>query len=167
MSIKEYQHSLSKQLNNATQTSPSATVLGIALGEDRCLVHMHEVSEVIQTPKITPVSLTQPWFIGMMNVRGNLYSITDLGVFLGGPPTPFNSRSRILLASTSYKINSGFLVNSMLGIRNLSDFQQIENSKNAKNNDTYRYYMDKEQRQWREISLHQIISNDKFLQIAQ
>ena len=167
MSIKEYQHTLSRQLSNAAETSPSATVLGIALGEDRCLVHMHEVNEVIQTPKITPVSLTQPWFIGMMNVRGNLYSITDLGVFLGGPPTPFNSRSRILLASTSYKINSGFLVNSMLGIRSLSDFQQIENSKNTNNNDPYRYYKDKEQRHWREISLHKIISNEQFLQIAQ
>jgi len=167
MSIKEYQHSLSKQLNNATQTSTSATVLGIVLGEDRCLVHMHEVSEVIQTPKITPVSLTQPWFIGMMNVRGNLYSITDLGVFLGGSPTPFNLRSRILLVATTYKMNSGFLVNSMLGIRNLSDFKPIDNPENAKDNDTYRYYMDKEQRQWREISLHKIIRNEKFLQIAQ
>lgn len=167
MSIKEYQHSLSKQLDNAVQTSPSATVLGIVLGEDRCLVHMNEVSEVIQTPKITPVSLTQPWFIGMMNVRGNLYSITDLGVFLGGSPTPFNLRSRILLVATTNKINSGFLVNSMLGIRNLSDFKPIENSKNANDNDAYRYYMDKEQRQWREISLYKIIRNEKFLQIAQ
>lgn len=165
MSIKEYQHSLSKQLDNAAQTSPSATVLGIVLGEDRCLVHMNEVNEVIQTPKITPVSLTQPWFIGMMNVRGNLYSITDLGVFLGGSPTPFNLRSRILLVATTNKMNSGFLVNSMLGIRNLSDFKPIENSKNA--NDAYRYYMDKEQRQWREISLYKIIRNEKFLQIAQ
>ncbi len=166
MSIKEYQQSLSKQLKNANQTAPSATVLGIALGEDRCLVHMHEVSEVIQTPKITPVSLTQPWFIGMTNVRGNLYGITDLGVFLGGSPTPFNSKSRILLVSTHYKMNSGFLVNSMLGIRNLSEFKQIESTKNAKDADVSRYYMDKEERQWRELSLHKIICNEKFLQIA-
>jgi twitching motility protein PilI len=167
MSIKEYQRSLSEQLNNANQTTSAATVLGIALGEDRCLIHMHEVSEVIQTPKITPVSLTQPWFIGMTNVRGNLYGITDLGVFLGGSPTPFNFKSRILLVSTNYKINSGFLVNSMLGIRDLSDFKRTENTQEAQDTDTSRYYMDKEQRQWRELSLHELIHNEKFFQIAQ
>ena len=63
-------------------------------------------------------------------------------------------------------MNSGFLVSSMLGIRNLSEFKQIESSKNAKDADVSRYYMDKEERQWHELNLHKIICNEKFLQIA-
>jgi twitching motility protein PilI len=27
--------------------------------------------------------LTQPWFLGLANIRGNLYSVVDLAGFLG------------------------------------------------------------------------------------
>ncbi len=167
MSIKEYQQTLTKQLNSASETASSATVLGIALGEERCLVHMKEVNEVIQTPKITLVSLTQPWFIGVANVRGNLYGITDLGVYLGGSPVPFNLKSRILLVAANYRINSGFLVSSMLGIRSLSDFELAESTDAAPCMGISGYYKDKEGRRWRELNLRELIHNEKFLQIAQ
>ena len=166
MRTKEYQRPLSQQLNTSNQTKLSTTVLGIALGDDRCLVHMHEVSEVIQTPKITPVPLTKLWFMGMANVRGNLYGITDLSVFLGSPPTPFNAKSRILLVSKNYKISTGFLVNSMLGIRDLSDFQRIDNGKTPDTIAT-KQYLDHTGRQWRELNLHKLIQNDEFLLISQ
>ena len=166
MSIKEYQHSLAEQIKNAHETESSATVLGVAIGDSRYLVQMIEVSEVIQVPKITPVALTQPWFLGMANVRGKLYGITDLGLYLGGESVTFTAKSRILLVSSDYKINSGFMVNSMLGIRSLSDFKLVKAAKKISSAIIPRQYQDSEGRKWSEISLHDLIQDQNFLQIA-
>jgi twitching motility protein PilI len=86
-------------------------VLGVATGEDCYLIAMNEVSEVIPIPKLARVPLTQSWFLGLANVRGSLYGITDLGVYLGGDSRPFNLKSRILLTSSGNKVLSGFIVN--------------------------------------------------------
>ena len=38
---------------------------------------------MIPVPPITPVPLTRPWFRGVANVRGNLYSVVDFAAFVG------------------------------------------------------------------------------------
>ncbi len=166
MSIEEYQHTLTEQIQSAIKDDTSSTVLGVAVGEDRYLIPMVEVSEVIQIPKLTQVPLTQPWFIGLASVRGNLYGITDLGVYLGGNSTQFNLKSRILLASPENKMFSGFIVNSMLGIRNLSEFTPVNSAKKKLPKGVTANYKDTEGRLWRELSLYELIRDEKFLQIA-
>ena len=34
-------------------------------------------------PAIATVPLTQPWFLGVANIRGNLYSVVDFAGFVG------------------------------------------------------------------------------------
>ena len=166
MSIEEYQQTLTGQIQSAGTNESSSTVLGVAVGEDRYLIPMTEVSEVIQIPKLAHVPLTQPWFLGLANVRGNLYGITDLGVYLGGAPTAFNLKSRILLVSPGNKIFGGFIVNSMLGIRNLSEFTPVKSAKKKLPKGVTANYKDTEGRLWRELSLYELIRDEKFLQIA-
>jgi len=84
ISMKEYQAALSEKLGDVAMTEPISTVLGILIGEDRWLVHMNDVSEVLQMPEITPVPLTHSWFLGVTNVQGNLYGIADLAAYFGG-----------------------------------------------------------------------------------
>lgn len=126
---------------------------------------MNEVSEVISISKVAAVPLTQPWFLGLANVRGNLYGITDLGIYLGGSPMPFNLKSRILLANINKKLSAGFVVNSMLGIRERSEFTLLENKKNKVS--VLNQYQDNEKRIWEELSLFTIMREDQFLKIAQ
>ena len=166
MSIEEYQHTLTEQIQSAGKGDTSSTVLGVAVGEDRYLIPMTEVSEVIQIPKLAHVPLTQPWFLGLSNVRGNLYGITELGVYLRGNPTAFNLKSRILLASPGNKMFGGFIVNSMLGIRSLSEFTPVKSAKKKLPKGVIANYKDTEGRLWRELSLHELIRDEKFLQIA-
>ena len=54
------------------------------MGGDNWFVALHQVSEVIPVPPTVPVPLTQPWFRGVANVRGNLYSMVDFSAFQGG-----------------------------------------------------------------------------------
>ena len=144
----------------------SSAVLGVAIGEGRYLIPMTEVSEVIPIPKLAHVPLTQPWFLGLANVRGHLYGITDLGVYLGSNPMPFNLKSRILLVMPGNKLYGGFIVNSMLGIRDLSEFILIKPAKKRLSNYIIGQYKDAEGRQWCGLSLFKLISDEKFLQVA-
>lgn len=144
----------------------SSAVLGVAAGEERYLIPMAEVNEVIPIPKLAHVPLTQPWFLGLANVRGNLYGITDLGVYLGGNPVAFNQKSRILLVITGNKLYGGFIVNSMLGIRGLSEFIPVKPAKKKLPKCVTAQYKDAEGRQWRQLSLFQLTGDERFLQVA-
>ena len=154
------------------QTEPmggesSIAVLGAAVGDDRYLIPMNEVSEVIAIPKLAHVPLTQPWFLGLANVRGNLYGITDLGAYLGGSPKPFGLKSRILLVPNASRVLAGFVVNSMLGIRSLSEFVPVKLlKKNKLPQGIIAQYKDIEGRVWRELSLFKLIQDERFLRIA-
>ncbi len=141
-------------------------VLGMMIGDVRYLVRMKEISEVIQVTEIVPVPLTHPWFLGIVNVHGNLYGITDLGVYLGGEALPFDFRSRILLVSSNYRINSGFIVHNLLGIRSLSEFETCQACDEQLRNGVSHIYQDKEGRTWYELDLRMFVREKRFLQIA-
>jgi len=141
-------------------------VLGMMVGEVRYLVRMKEISEVIPVSSIVPVPLTHSWFLGIINLHGNLYGITDLGVYLGDESISFGSRSRILLISPQYRINSGFIVHNLLGIRNLSEFTPCQVTENHLRNGVSHVYNDQEGRIWYELDLYAIVREKHFLQIA-
>ncbi|WP_297324697.1 chemotaxis protein CheW [Nitrosomonas sp.] len=166
MSTEKYQHTPTKQIESVDINEASSAVLGVAAGEDRYLIPMAEVNEVIPIPKLAHVPLTQSWFLGLANVRGNLYGITDLGVYLGGYPMPFNLKSRILLASSGNKVCGGFIVNSMLGIRNLAEFTPIKSTKKKLPQGITAQYKDTEGRVWKELSLFELLREEKFFQVA-
>lgn len=165
--MKDYQLALTEQIKNATEEA-TATVLGVAIGEARWLVHMTEVNEVLPVPKLAAVALTQSWFLGMANVRGNLYGITDLSLYLGGPPTQINQKTRVFLSSHRYSVNSGLLVSNMLGIRSLSDFEPMENIEESTPEQvgSAGKCQDKEGRVWHVLNLQALVQEDNFLKIA-
>lgn len=150
---------------NADKFENSLSVLGVAAGETRYLIPMSEVSEVIDMSKVVAVPLTQSWFLGLINVRGNLYGVTDLGAYLGDGAALLNLRSRILLTSFDKKLSGSFVVDSMLGIRELSEFTLLEENKKMK--ETMRkQYKDTEERIWEVLSLFALMHEEKFMQIA-
>jgi len=166
MSTEKTQRTISQKRTDTEDSQTLSAVLGVAVGEDRYLVPMAEVSEVITIPRLTHVPLTQSWFLGLANVRGNLYGITDLGAYLGKDSNSFNQKSRILLASPADKLYGGFIVNSMLGIRSLSEFTPIKTAKKKLPQSGIKPYQDTEGRLWQELSLFALIREEKFLQIA-
>lgn len=144
----------------------SPAVLGIAIGEDRYVVPMVEVSEVIAIPKLVQAPLTQPWFAGVANVRGQLYGVTDLSIYLHNKPMPYNLKSRILLVSQDSKTYGGFIVTQMLGIRNLSEFKLEKTSQKKMTDGVIARYRDQDGTIWHELSLFELLRNEKIFQIA-
>jgi len=165
INMKDFQATLSEKLGSAAMTEPMSTVLGVLVGEDRWLVHMNDLSEVLQMPKITPVPLTHSWFLGVANVQGNLYGIADLAAYFGGVHTTVEQKTRILLASPRFEVNSGLLVRRTLGIRNVTDFERVDDSVHSQMG-VAGIYKDRQGQRWYELNLQDLVRNEDFLQVA-
>src|SRR5205085_2695851 len=74
--------------------------LGLACAGTQWLIRLADAGEVIALPSVATVPLTQPWYLGIANIRGNLYSVIDFAGFLGSPASAAPSvsgQSRLVL----------------------------------------------------------------------
>src|SRR5512135_612054 len=94
--LREFQQSVLDRLQEGGGSH--ASTLGVQVGSDYWLVDMSDINEVLSPPPLTRVPLTKPWYCGVANVRGNLYSVIDYGLYTGGAAIPLEGQSRVLLA---------------------------------------------------------------------
>lgn len=158
--LREFQQSVLDRLQaQVAGGSDHASTLGVQVGDEYWLVDMVDISEVLPLPPLTPVPLTKPWYCGVSNVRGNLYSIVDLGVYMGGAPIPHEGQSRVLLAGQKFAFNAGLLVSRVLGLRNATDWKRSEQDGEVR-------LTDGSGQVWRRLELAQLLQQPEFLQIG-
>src|SRR5262245_39798768 len=115
VSLREFQESLSVRLQSAKRGETTPPMLGIRSGGRHWLLELPDSGEVVPLVSLTTVPLTQPWFAGMVNIRGALHAVVDFAMFTGGAPTPRHDRTRLLLVGTRHGINSALLVENTIG----------------------------------------------------
>ena len=158
--LREFQQGLLDRLQaQAAGGSNRASTLGVQVGDGLWLVDMSDISEVLSPPPLTKVPLTKPWYCGVANVRGNLYSIVDLGTFNGGTAIPLEGQSRVLLVGQKFAFNAGLLVSRVLGLRNATDWQSSEQYGEVR-------LLDGEGQMWRKLEMAQLLQKPEFLQIG-
>jgi len=157
--LREFQQGLLDRMQEQASSGTQIATLGIVVGKDNWLVEMSDISEVLSLPKLTAVPLTKPWYCGVANVRGNIYSITDLGAFLDYGITAHDAQSRVLLIGQKYNFNTGLLVSKVLGLRNAVDWAQSEKNGAV-------FFQDSEGQSWQKLDIRQLIQQPEFIQIG-
>lgn len=167
LDLQAYQKDILARLKSQAESgrSVSSSKLGIRVGGHDCLVTLSDISEVLPVPEVLAVPLTQPWFLGMANVRGNLYGVTDLASYLGYAPASLTSESRVLLVHGKFGINAGLLVDRLIGLRNLDDMKAEPKAAEQPDWQAGRY-KDKGGQVWDELSLDVLLGQNEFLQVA-
>ncbi len=165
--MSEYQLPLTKQISKKIQETLLATVpvLGITMSEDRWLIPMSNISEILPVPKITPVFLTQPWFLGVINVRGNIYGLCDLSHYLDNKSTHIGAKNRVFLTIPSRGASYAMLAGNVLGIRNLMEFVP-QSGHEDKRPVVAGIYKDRQDRLWRLLNLPALVQLESFLQAS-
>ena len=101
----------------------------------------------------------------MVNIRGNLYSVTDFSAFQGREPTPHNSVARLLLIGARHGNNASLLVTRMLGLRNREELSPA-----AKDPDAPPWeqgaFTDKQGRLWKYLDVRALLADDRFMDIG-
>lgn len=161
-SLRDYQRDLSERLRGAAASHISSR-LGLQVGDESWLVDLTDAGEVLPVPAITPVPLTRPWFRGITNIRGNLYSVVDFAAFLGRSPAPMTDRARLLLLGERFRLAAALLVDGSLGLRNPAQLEKDRSESGAWSRGTYK---DKDGRQWKELDLPQLVQHPDFLSVG-
>ena len=157
--LREFQQGLLDRMQVQVESGNKVATLGIIVGQESWLVDMADISEVLAVPELTVVPLTKHWYSGVANVRGNIYSIADLGAYMDCGLTAHDAQSRVLLIGQKYNFNTGLLVSKVLGLRNSTDWQSSEE-------DGVVFYHDSTGQQWKKLDIGQLIQQPEFIQIG-
>jgi twitching motility protein PilI len=160
-SLREFQQNVLNRIQvqtSGSEANPIAT-LGVQIGGQNWLVQMSDIAEVLPLPTLTPVPLAKPWFLGVANVRGKLYGITDLSAFSGVGETPHGQSNRVLLLAEKYAFNAGLLVPRVIGLRDSSTWKQMVLGVET-------CLSDEKGQVWRTLDIPELLQRAEFLQIG-
>jgi chemotaxis signal transduction protein len=85
------------------------------LAGQRLAASIENLREIQLVPRITPVIGVPDWLVGIAHLRGQILSVTDLGMFLGLNGAP--GERRLLVAHARFDdLTAGLLVDRVLGL---------------------------------------------------
>jgi twitching motility protein PilI len=164
LSLKDYQRALAERLREAG-AGRMASKLGVQLGTETWLVDLGEAGEVIPVPPVTAVPLTKPWFKGVANVRGNLYSVIDFPAFLGVGAVAVGEHSRLLLLGERFRTSAALLIDRSLGLRNPE--QLTSRTADGEPPAWLRgEFADADGKSWKELDVPQLVRHAEFLSVS-
>ena len=130
LDLRAFQRELATRLAAKTAAQVEQSRLGFACAGKQWLIRLADAGEVIAVPQTASVPLTKPWYIGIANIRGNLYGVIDFAGFLGQPLeaiAPGASQTRLVLFGPRVgELRAGLVVHRVLGLRNLAALAEDE-----------------------------------------
>jgi twitching motility protein PilI len=164
--LRTFQQELAARLATKTAAQVESSRLGLSSGSERWLVRLADAGEVITMPPIVKVPMTREWFLGVANIRGNLYSVVDFAGFLGQAVPAVTAATRLLLFGQRVgELNAGIVVSRVLGLRNLVDLAPVPAPGDAAPWFAQRW-MDGEGNAWQEMDLARLARTPAFLQVG-
>ncbi len=166
LSLRDYQRDLAERLR-AAEGSRAASMLALQVADEGWLVNLGDASEVVPVPPISPVPLTRPWFKGVANIRGNLFSVVDFPAFIGRSPVALSDQSRLLLVGERFRLGAALLVDRSLGLRNPAQLKAKEAAGDGAGAAWLKAeYGDEEGRVWKELDLARLVQDQDFLAVG-
>ena len=154
--LRQYQLQLLERMQAAKSNAGTRVAqLGVQTGAGRMLLDLTQAGEIVPVAPITEVPLTQPWFLGLSNIRGNLVGIIDLARYLGEGATAVGPESRIVTFATALGFNCGVLVGRVYGLRFAADMEQVEAQ-----------LRDAEGNEWAPLDLAALVREPRFLHVG-
>ncbi len=168
--MREFQAQLLERMQAAKSgTDVRISQLGVIIGAQRWLLDLTEASEIVSVGSITPIPLTQDWYLGLSNIRGNLLSVIDFARYQGLPQTVITSEARIIAFAPALSFNSGLLVSRVLGLRNIVEMTLLDSGDDAEPGGpvwaTHRF-RDRDGQIWQRIDLSLVVQDPRFLHVG-
>jgi twitching motility protein PilI len=169
LDLRTFQQELAQRLAAKTAAQVEQSRLGLACAGEQWLVRLSDAGEVIAVPQIATVPLTKPWYLGIANIRGNLYSVIDFAGFLGHDieaAAPGTTQVRLVLfGPRAGELRAGLVVKRVLGLRNLADLRRGDPPARAPAWYAARW-TDPIGGTWQEIDLARLAQDPGFLQVG-
>lgn len=163
--LRAYQEQLLERMQAArTSSGARAHQLGVEIGGVRYLLDLVQAGEIVPLPPLAPVPLTQPWYLGLANVRGTLVGVVDLARYLDdgaatdavpAAPAAGSVAARVITFSPSLGFPGALLVGRVIGLRHAADMRPLEG-----------LLRDADGWDWTPLDLAALVRDERFLQVA-
>ena len=163
-SLQEFQAHLAARLAGVAERN-AAGLLGVQSGSEYWLLNLSDSGEIVPLVPLTDVPLTQPWFVGIANIRGNLYSVVDFSAFQGKEATPQNAGSRLLLVGPRHGSNAALLCTRMLGLKSRDAMTPATPDHDAPPW-APEAFTDNEGRRWKLLDVKALLADEQFMEIG-
>jgi twitching motility protein PilI len=154
--LRQYQVQLLARMQAArTNSGERVNQLGVAIGLERYLLDLTAAGEIVSVAPVTAVPLTQAWYLGLANIRGNLVGVVDLARYLGLGETPAGTEARLVTFAPGLGMNCALLVTRVYGLRNAAEMtpggEQLR---------------DGDGQDWTPLDLAALVREERFLQVG-
>jgi twitching motility protein PilI len=169
LDLRAFQMELATRLAAKTNAQVEQSRLGLACAGAQWLIRLADAGEVIAMPPVASVPMTRPWYLGISNIRGNLYGCIDFAGFLGQPVVAANAGATaarlILFGPRVGELRAGLVVPRVLGLRNLAELAPSEAPAGVPAWYGLRW-SDPQGGLWQEIDLALLAQDSTFLQVG-
>lgn len=168
--LRDLQTRLAERLQQVRHEPRGLSWLAFAAGGLNLLVPLQQAGEIFESGQPMPVPHTRPWLRGVVNLRGNVYTVVDLARFLGvaaDAEPAAQERGQLLSFNAQLGVNAALGVDRLLGLRHASDMQP-ETASNAAARPPFarQRWLDAEGRHWQELNLAELAQTPDFLAIS-
>lgn len=166
LALREFQRQLAERTQLARSDNHSQSLrLAVQAGDQRLLLDMAHIFEVIPCEGVTPVPHTCAWYLGLINCRGKLTGVIDFPGFLGHPVMPWQDTDRLLVLSDTLAAPSALRITRVPSLVSLSGF-----SDPSKPDDEPVWvsgvYTDRDGQSWRLLDLSLLTNDPAFLAVV-
>ncbi len=171
--LREFQSRLAERLKAARTSGVTASWLGVEAAGQRYLFPLSQSGEIFPWGHTQPVPYTQPWFVGVANLRGGLFGVAHLGGFVSQAERPLHvtvesarAQARLVALSPLLEVNCAILVDRLVGLRGVEAFATSTPAADDAPEYFGTSYTAADGSQWQEINLQSLARQPRFLSIG-
>ena len=166
---RELQGRLAERLRGARLKLDTAAWLAVECAGQGLLLPLEQAGEIFPAGTLTAVAHTQPWFLGVANLRGRLHGVVDLAAFLGlrgrAAGEPGREHARLVALNPALDIHCALLVDRLAGLRTQEQMKD-EPQEGSRPAFAGRCLADGAGRGWQELQLAALAGHEAFLEVG-
>lgn len=168
--LKEFQTRLAVRLQAARDEAVSVSSwLAVESAGRHFLLPLAQSGEIFPWAGVQSVPYTQPWFLGVANLRGTLTGVVDLAGLLGAVQPRSEQallESSVLALNGALEVNAALLVDRLAGLRSTQAFVASEPPEAGAPAYFGSAYVDEQGTRWQELNLQALSRHPAFLSIS-
>ena len=168
--LRQLQTRLAERLQAARTETRATSWLAVECAGHGLLVPLASAGEIFPAGALMPVPHTQPWFLGVANLRGGLHGVVDLAAFLGlrAPIArdAMREQARLLAFNPSLGAQTAVLVDRLAGLRSGTQLSAEPPDGQTRPRFATQIWRDADGRCWQELDLAELARHEHYLAIA-
>jgi twitching motility protein PilI len=165
------QDRLAQRLQVARAQGVGQSWLAVESAASKIIIPLAQAGEIFPYSTPQPVPYTQPWFLGVSNLRGGLFSVVDFAVYTTGKPRVATndfgrSEMRLVVLNSAMELNCALVIDRLLGLRNAQSFTQAVERSDDDPDWVERGLVDQSGAKWLELNVRKLTQTPSFLSVG-